>query len=208
MRIILACEESQVVTKEFRKIGHEAFSCDVKDCSGGHPEWHLKGSIFDYLDDNWDMLIGFPPCTFLSSVQTHFCRKDPVRVLKRIQAADFFMKLYTSKIDKICIENPTGVMTHIFREADQIIHPYYFGAENHKRTGLWLKNLPKLVHSKTDNLFGEKTHQKPTDLFSSYINKEGKVKNIRSTTRHFISDEERSKLSPFIAQQMAIQWGG
>jgi len=156
MRILVACEESQRVTIELRKLGHEAFSCDIKECSGGHPNWHIQGDVIQQLNKNWDMLIGFPPCTFLSSVQTHLCRNNTDRVLKRIEAAQFFMTLMNCNIPKIAIENPAGVMTHIYRKADQVIQPYFFGDPEVKRTCLWLKNLPKLQHFKNDDLFEKK----------------------------------------------------
>jgi hypothetical protein len=207
LKVLVACEESQTACIAFRERGHEAFSCDILPCSGGHPEWHIQGDVLTYLDEGWDMMIGFPPCTYLSSVQTFLCRKDAYRVIKRIYAAEFFMQLYNAKINKICIENPTGVMAHIFRPSDQIIHPFYFGDDKFKRTCLWLKNLPVLQHSQELTLFSEKTHSKPKEPTKSYIQKStGRKKYIRDINTPFLDSIIRSKLSPFIAKAMAEQW--
>jgi hypothetical protein len=222
MRILVACEESQEVCKAFRARGHEAYSCDIQRCSGGKPEWHiiedvtrvLSGGYWDtqlgfrvYIE-SWDMLIGFPPCTYLSSVQTFLCRKDSTRVLKRVEAAKFFMTLWSSPIDKIAIENPTGVMSHIFRQPDQIVHPYYFGDSVMKRTCLWLKNLPKLFHTDETDLFEVVTHGIVPPPEKTWIQKStGKIKYQRQVNRPFLSGKERSVLSPFLARAMAEQWG-
>lgn len=150
------------------------------------------------------MLIAFPPCTYLSSVQTHLCRSDSQRVLKRIEAAHFFMKLMNANIKNIAIENPAGVIKHIFRDPDQTIQPYYFGDPQMKRTCLWLKNLPKLFHTKESDLFKEKTHiNKPEPSFT-WINKEGKTKSEYFT--YSKNAKQRSKTFPGIATAMAEQW--
>ena len=206
--ILVDCEESQEVTKVFRNLGFNAFSCDTEECSGGYPEWHLKMDIFEAIKlRKWNMLIGFPPCTYLSSVQTFLCRKDELRVIKRIEAADFFMKLWTADIEFICLENPTGVMTHIFRPADQVIHPYFFGGDSMKRTCLWLKNLPKLKHYTVTDLFNTQTHGKVKPPVKTWIQKSsGKIKYQRDVNTPFLSSKERSKLSVYIAKSMAEQW--
>lgn len=205
LEILIGCEESQAVTKEFRKLGHNAYSCDLQDCSGGHPEWHFKQDIFKVIKSNkWDVMIAFPPCTYLSSVQTHLCRKDKSRVLKRIQAANFFMELMNVDINYIALENPAGVMKHIYRNPDQTIQPYFFGDSHVKRTCLWLKNLPKLIHSNSTTLFGERTHvDKPNPSFT-WINKEGKVKSEYYT--YCKNAKTKSKTFPGIAKAMAEQW--
>lgn len=221
MKVLIACEESQAVCKAFRSLGHEAYSCDIQECSGGFPEWHIVGDALNIMNagfitlqcglkiyiDKWDMLIAFPPCTYLSSVQTFRCRKDPLRVLKRIEGARFFMELYNSSIPLVAVENPTGVMSHIFREPDQIIHPFYFGAEVMKRTGLWLKGLPKLVH-KPGNMFEPSEYGIVPHPVKTWTQKTtGKIKYQRQVNAPFLSGKERSKLSPFIANAMAEQWG-
>jgi hypothetical protein len=154
------------------------------------------------------MMLAFPPCTYLSSVQTFLCRKDSLRVMDRIDAAEFFMVLFNAPVTKICVENPTGMMTHIFRPPNQVIHPFYFGGDNFKRTCLWLKNLPVLLHSLDVNLFNDKTHKLPKDYKYSYVQKStGKIKYMRDVNTPFLNSKERSKLSPFIAKAMAEQWG-
>ena len=140
MRILVACEESQAVTIELRKLGHEAFSCDLLPCSGGYPQWHIQGSALEQFDKGWDMMIAFPPCTDLAvSGAAHFAKKQADG---RQQASiDFFMKFVNAPIDKICIENPIGIMSRIYRKPDQIIQPWQFGDKAQKSTCLWLKNL-------------------------------------------------------------------
>lgn len=214
MRILVACEESQAVTIELRKLGHEAFSCDIQECSGGHPEWHIKGDVIEQLDNGWDMMIAFPPCTHLAlSGSMHFeqKRKDG----RQQEAIDFFLKIANAPIEKIAIENPMGIMGKIYRPFDQVIHPYYFGDGFQKTTCLWLKNLPKLYHNDKVNLFdNEITHVEPEERFYWTDKKTGKIKSqpmwyyqalLKAKTK-----EERSKLRsktfPGIAKAMANQW--
>ena len=144
MKILVACEESQVVTKEFRALGHEAYSCDILSCSGGHPEWHIEGDVLIELKKNWDMVLAFPPCTHLAvSGAAHFAAKRADG--RQQQGIDFFMEF--TKLDhipKVMIENPIGIMSKIYRKPDQIIQPYEFGEDASKRTCLWLKGLPLL----------------------------------------------------------------
>jgi len=209
INILIGCEESQTVCIAFRKRGFNAFSCDIQDCSGSHPEWHLQMDVFEAIElKKWDCMIAFPECTYLSSVQTFICRKDPIRVLKRIKASEFFMRLYISNIRHIALENPTGVISHIYRPSDQVVHPFYFGGSDFKRTCLWLKNLPLLLHSSDNNLFSDLTHQTPTPPLKTWIQKStGKVKNMRTVSELGLSSKERSKLNPFLASAMAQQWG-
>ena len=152
MRVLLACEESQAVCKEFRKLGHEAYSCDIQECSGGYQEWHFKQDIFEAIEMGWDIMIAFPPCTHLAvSGAAHFekKRKDG----RQQEGIDFFMKIVNAPIERIAIENPVGIMSKIYRKPDQVIQPYYFGDEAQKTTCLWLKNLPPLYHNAKPNLF-------------------------------------------------------
>ncbi len=195
MRILLACEESQAVTIEMRKLGFDAWSCDVQDCSGGHPEWHIKGDVLNILNDGWDMMIAFPPCTHLAvSGAAYFKQKQESGVQQ--EAIDFFLKLANADIKHIAIENPVGIMSKHFRKPDQIIHPYYFGDEARKKTCLWLKNLPPLKHVKEPNLFeSEVTHVS-----------QGKIVNGYPAWMFNNDKKHRSKTFPGIAKAMAMQW--
>jgi hypothetical protein len=178
MKVLVACEESQRVCTAFRERGHEAYSCDILECSGGHPEWHIQGDVLPIINGNcefetadgqrhridgkWDLLIAHPPCTYLSNVATRqyslkCCTAEKViaRWEERARAAVFFMQFALADCDRIAVENPVGFMNSSYRKPDQIIHPYFFAesecdAENYhkKRTCLWLKGLPQLERSK------------------------------------------------------------
>lgn len=146
MKILVACEESQVVTKAFRELGHEAFSCDIIDTSGNNPEWHLKEDVIPLLNAEWDMILAFPPCTHLaSSGAAWFAQKRADG--RQQQGIDFFMKFTELKCPLVAIENPIGIMSTQYRKPDQIIHPYMFGHMEQKSTCLWLKGLPKLTET-------------------------------------------------------------
>ena len=145
MRILVACEESQAVTKELRKLGHEAFSCDLFPCSGGHPEWHYQQDVFEVINKGWDMMIAFPPCTYLTVSGLHWNKKRPERAAKTEDALDFVKKLMNAPIEFIALENPVGCISSRIRKPDQTINPYQFGEDASKRTCLWLKGLPNLV---------------------------------------------------------------
>ena len=173
MRVLVACEESQTVCKAFRERGHESYSCDIMNCSGGHNEWHIMQDVIPLLngncefetidgikhkiDDKWDMIIAHPPCTYLCMSSQKHCnvkvygQKAVERIAKRDEAVNFFMKFVNADCDKIAIENPVGVMTRYYRKPDQYIQPLQFGHPTTKRTGLWLKNLPKLTPTKIVN---------------------------------------------------------
>lgn len=155
MRVLIACEESQAVTIAFRKRGHEAFSCDLQDCSGGHPEWHFKCDVFEIIDLGWDLMIAHPPCTHLAvSGAAWFEQK---RKDGRQQAAiELFKRFTRTNIPKWCIENPVGIMSKKYRKPDQIIQPYYFGDEAQKTTCLWLHNLPPCFIQKSRICFARK----------------------------------------------------
>ena len=211
MKILVGCEESQAVTKAFRLLGHEAFSCDLLPCSGGHPEWHFQKDIFEVINMGWDMGIFFPPCTHLAvSGAAWFEQKK--KDGRQQQGIDFFLQIVNAPIHKIAIENPIGIMSKIYRKPDQIIHPYYFGDDTSKATCLWLKNLPKLIYTKEVDLFNsEVTMVEP--YFTTFTNKDGKSKRYsRSADKWYRSAEERSKerskTFPGIAKAMAEQWGG
>lgn len=152
MKILVACEESQAVTIELRKLGHDAYSCDLQECSGGHPEWHIKGDVLNVLNNGWDMMIAHPTCTYLTnSCVCWLYNKDGSKNIERWQnlkeAAIFFKKLLYAPIPLIAIENPIPhkyAVELIGRKYDQVIQPYQFGHPESKATCLWLKGLPKL----------------------------------------------------------------
>jgi hypothetical protein len=148
MKVLLACEESQAVCKEFRKLGHEAFSCDILPTSGDNPEWHIQEDLMKIMNSGeWDLMVAFPPCTHLAvSGAKHFKQKQEDGRQKG--GIDFFMSVANAPIEFIAIENPVGIMSKIYRKPDQIIHPYYFGDPYSKKTCLWLKNLEPLKHYK------------------------------------------------------------
>jgi len=206
-KVLIACEESQAVTIEFRGLGIEAYSCDTEDCSGGHPEWHIKKDVRLILNDGWDMMVCFPPCTYLSSVANRWYNVEKYgdaareRKLKRAQAFKFVMDLWNAPIKFIAIENPVGYLNSHFRKRDQIIHPWYFGDGELKRTCLWLKNLPPLKYDKSK-------YEEPKP---KYYLKSGKKKGqaVHFTESHgFSKDREkiRSRTFPGIAKAMAEQW--
>jgi len=213
MKVLIACEESQAVCIEFRKLGHEAYSCDIEPCSGGHPEWHLQQDVTGLLKEKWDMIIAFPTCTYLTNAGTrHFSRrinpehKVVAREKLREEAFDFFMLFANANCDKIAIENPVGWVNSHFRKPDQIIHPYYFGDNAKKRTCLWLKGLPKLTP--TDML----PVPEPEYICQGELSKGKKIgwcEGIKGTTGGQKGREKaRSKTSPGIAKAMANQYGG
>lgn len=172
--VLVACEESQAVTKELRMLGHNAFSCDLLPCSGGHPEWHFHQDVFKVIKNkggkvqngasisipNWDVMIAHPPCTFLavSGARWYYHPDDnqlpfaqrrphprfPNRANDREEALQFFIKLLEAPIDKIAVENPVGIVSTRYKKPDQTVHPWMFGDEASKATCLWLKNLPLL----------------------------------------------------------------
>lgn len=205
MRVLVACEESQAVCKAFRSKGHEAYSCDILDCSGGHPEWHIKGDVIPCLNENWDMIIAFPPCTYLTVTGNKWFNVDKYgdkaikRMKDRNRAAEFFMKFANANCEKIAIENPIGYMSSYYRKPDQIIQPYFFGDKARKATCLWLKGLPCLIPT---NIV------EPTII--KYKNGKGTDTPWHMETMKLPPNERakmRSKTFPGIAQAMAEQWG-
>lgn len=224
MKVLVACEESQTVCKAFRELGHEAYSADIQECSGGHPEWHIHGDVLPLIngkckfetldgklheiDGQWDLLIAHPPCTYLTTAATQ-CHSTKVytkeqiadRTMKRIDAMYFFMKFVNADCDRVAIENPTGVMNTCYRKPDQTIQPYYFAESIHdtmnyatKRTGLWLKGLPELQY--------DCTLPNPMDTAPRWAN--GKKKNWTENNHGGVN---RSKTFPNIGRAMAEQWG-
>lgn len=207
MRVLVACEESQEVCKAFRALGHEAYSCDIEPCSGGHPEWHIQDDAKRIIDgykhgygcpffvtndgkthdmpERWDMILAFPPCTHLAVSGARWFeqkRKDG-----RQQAAiDFFMRFVNADCDYIAIENPVGIMSTYYRKPDQIIQPWMFGHGETKATCLWLKGLPPL---------------EPTDIV------DGREQRVWKMPPSADRAKLRSKTFPGIAKAMAEQWG-
>jgi len=216
MKILIACEESQAVCKEMRKLGHKAFSCDLEPCSGGHPEWHIQGdALKEAYSGRYDMMIAHPPCTFLSVSGARWMYHNddkrlpyaerrphpnhPNRRHQQEEGLEFVQKLMDAPIEKIAIENPVSVISTRIGKPDQIIEPFQFGDPHNKKTCLWLKNLPLLV---------------PTDIVEPeyVIGKDGK----KYSMIHYMSkghskehrQKMRSKTFPGIAKAFAKQWGG
>ena len=164
MKVLVACEESQEVCKAFRSLGHEAYSCDIQEPSGGHPEWHIlgdalkaiNGGIITTMDGvkhdvgKWDLLIAHPPCTHLSVSGARWFAEGKKPLSLRYEAAAFFMRFVEGDVPKIAVENPVSVMSTLYRKADQVIHPWQFGHPEEKSTCLWLKGLPML--EETENV--------------------------------------------------------
>lgn len=224
MKVLIACEESQEVCKAFRSRGHEAYSCDVQEPSGGHPEWHILGDALEALNGEkivtmdgiehnvgkWDLLIAHPPCTFLTVSGNRWFNVDRYgdkaveRLKARKEAVEFFMAFIQADIPRVCVENPVGYMSTHYRKPDCIVQPYQFGHHARKSTCLWLKGLPKLI---------------PTDIVDpGEIDKNG---FSRGASLDYATDENgkilrwndprtakaRSKTYPGIAKAMAEQWG-
>lgn len=207
MLVLVACEESQTITKAFRELGIEAYSCDLLPCSGGHPEWHFQQDIFEAIKlKQWDLMVAHPPCTFLSvSGAKHLYNKDgsinQERAANRDEALDFVRKLMDCPIPRIAIENPVSVISSKIRKPDQIVQPYMFGDEATKTTCLWLKNLPKLQPTKIVGK-GErvvfKSGKSHPAWYAEALDK-AKTPAERRTLR--------SKTFEGIAKAIAYQWG-
>lgn len=219
MKVLVACEESQRVCIEFRKLGHEAYSCDIIDCSGGHPEWHIKQDVIPILNGNckfqtvdggwhsvegkWDLIIAHPPCTYLTNagaVRMRVAGKIvPERYALAMEAKDFFLKFLNADCDRIAVENPTPMGIVGLPKYQQAIQPWQFGHPYTKRTCLWLIGLPELVPTKII-----------TEGVTPYVN--GGCKDANGNYRRFQGRKERdpktrSKTFPGIAKAMAEQWG-
>jgi len=202
MKVLVACEESQTVCKAFRERGHEAYSCDIIDCSGGHPEWHIKDDVLKHLDDGWDLMIGHPPCTYISYAGTAWWNK-PGRIQKRLEALDFFRQLWEAPIEKICLENPKSCASPVIAKYSQQIQPFYFGDNDYKTTWLWLKNLPLLVYYSPTPMFNDGDRLPPPTPY--YIESSGKKRHFTDAVSRDAG--KRSVTFPGIAKAMATQWG-
>ena len=195
MKILVACEESQAVTIELRELGHEAYSCDIEPCSGGHPEWHLQSDALELLKIKWDMIIAFPPCTYLSNAGAKHLFKgkqlNEERYKKGLEAKEFFLTFYNANCPKIAIENPISSKIYEMPIHTQEIQPYMFGHAVQKKTRLWLKGLPKLT---------------PTEIVDPKV-------NCHEAGTWFMKggkdrQKNRSKTFSGIAKAIAEQWGG
>jgi hypothetical protein len=182
VRVLVACEESQVVTIAFRALGIEAYSCDIEPCSGGYPEWHYEEDVAPLLTCKWSLVIAFPPCTDLASSGARYFkqkRKDG----RQQRSIDFFMQF--TKLKKYAIENPIGIMSNLYRKPDQIIQPWQYGHGETKATCLWLRGLPRL---------------EPTKIVQGRLNCIAMMPGYKDRSRR------RSKTYTGIAEAMAVQW--
>ena len=228
MKVLVACEESQTVCKAFRKRGHEAYSCDIIDCSGGHPEWHIQGDVLNVLNPNeligvnefgivfetmdglihdvekWDLIIAHPPCQFLTNTGNPYLNvekwgeKAIQRAKDREKAFEFFMQFANADCEKICIENPIGYPNTHYRKPNQIIQPWQFGHPFTKATCLWLKGLEPLKPFVT-----EKPQNCKSYAYETMIDERGKTISWNSE----LSRKLRSKTFEGVALAMAEQWG-
>jgi len=223
MKVLIACEETQAVCKEFRKRGHHAFSCDLVPCRfTDHPEWHVMCDVLEIIDGytnfytqdgeihdevsagTWDLIIAHPPCTFLTCTGNRWFKEEygmkaSIRKESRKAAIDFFMEFTKVNCKAMAIENPVGCMSTHYRKPDQIIQPYQFGDPYRKTTCLWLKNLPKL----------EPTKIVEPEIYY-YEAKNGRIKSDskwRMKVKEWNRSEIRSRTFPGIAKAMAEQWG-
>lgn len=219
MNVFLACEESQAVCEEFRKLGHNAFSCDIIECSGGHPEWHIMGDALALIDGHcefktmdgewheikgkWDMIIAFPPCTYLSNAGA--CRLYPKkgqldedRFKKGLEAKEFFLKFLNADCQRIAVENPVSSKVFEMPRHSQEIQPYMFGHPYTKKTRLWLRGLPNLVATDVVDVIAPYC---PAGTGRKNRNKYGAAKRGEDA-------KNRAKTFPGIAKAMAEQWGG
>ena len=223
MKVLIACEESQRITIEMRKLGNECYSCDIEKPSGGHLEWHINQDVLPLLDGDcefttmdgvshkikgeWDLIIAHPPCTYLTVSGNRWFNiekygdKARERMHLREEAYDFFMKFVNAKCARIAIENPVGYMNTHYRKPDQTIQPYQFGDPERKTTCLWLKNLPKLVPTNivNPNITNSTTGRSGYSSWHMDMQYIGKSKKERS--------KMRSKTFPGIAKAIAEQWG-
>ena len=206
MKVLIACEESQTVCKAFRERGHEAYSCDIQEQSGGHPEWHIKGDALKAIESQqWDLIIAHPPCTYLTVTGNRwynverYGEKAIQRYRDREEAMEFFMAIAEADCEHIAIENPIGIMSSRWRKSDQIIEPWQFGDPYEKKTCLWLKGLPKLIPTNIVEVPSRKTFASGKSMPAWYADAWRLPKAERAKIR--------SKTFPGIAKAMAEQWG-
>lgn len=217
MKVLIACEESQRVCSAFRELGHEAYSCDILAPSGNHPEWHIQQDVIpllhnppyqfttldgiSHLVDKWDLIIAHPPCTYLTVTGNRWFNiekygdKARERIQLREEAKKFFMEFINADCKYIAVENPVGIMSTTYRKPDQYIQPWWFGDPYEKKTGLWLKNLPKLEPTNP-------VQPEPRQQLKSGKSMPTWYSNAPKKDRERI----RSQTFPGFAQAMAIQW--
>ncbi|RGU91717.1 DNA cytosine methyltransferase [Clostridium sp. AF15-17LB] len=203
MKVLVACEESQAVTIELRKLGHEAYSNDIEQCSGGHPEWHLQADALELLKMRWDMIIAFPPCTYLSNAGA--CRLyprkgeiDQERYQKGMEAKSFFLKFLNADCKRIAVENPVSSRVFEMPEHSQEVQPWMFGHPYTKKTRLWLRGLPPLLPTSIVNPIGPYI---PSGTSRKDRSKYGAAKRGEDA-------KNRAKTFPGLARAMAEQWAG
>ena len=206
MNVLIACEESQAVCKAFRERGHNAFSCDLKPCTGGHPEWHIQGDVLPLLDKKWDLIIAHPPCTYMSKAGARWMYPtagniSQERLAKAMEAKEFFLKILNADCDRIAIENPRPLKVVGLPKPSQVIQPYQFGHPYSKATCLWLKGLPPL--EPTEVL----TEYKPYCPSNTGGVTRGQSYNKGGAIRATDDCVNRSKTFEGIAKAMAEQWG-
>ncbi len=218
MNVLIACEESQAVCKAFREQGHRAFSCDLQECSGGHPEWHVRGDATELINGDccfitedgtqhhqrgeWDLLIAHPPCTYMSNAGARWMypkagQLDPNRLAKAMEAKEFFLKFLNARCPRIAVENPQPLSVVGLPIHDDVVQPYHHGDPFSKKTLLWLKNLPPLT---------------PTNVLTEYrpflpSNTSGFRRGQKSSRGIAKNAKESAKTFPGIARAMAEQWG-
>lgn len=204
MRVLVACEESQRVCTAFRELGHEAYSCDLLPCSGGHPEWHIQGDALELIKIKWDLVIAHPPCTYLSNAGARWLfaggKLNQERYRKGLSAKAFFISFLHANCDRIAVENPIPSSVYELPPCTQIIQPYEYGHSWSKKTCLWLKGLPPLRPTEIV------TEHKPFISSGSYTKTHDP--KYKGASRKGGSAQSRSKTFPGIASAMAEQWGG
>lgn len=217
MKVLIACEESQITTKSFRKLGHEAYSCDLLPCSGGKPEWHYQCDVFEIINKDWDLMIAHPPCTYLANSAVQWLShpedkelpfekrrphpKYPNRRKDMLESLEFVKSLFNSNIKKVAIENPIGLLSSRWKKPDQIIQPYMFGDEATKSTCLWLKNLPLLKPTKIVGKGERVVYSSGKSHPKWYADA---IKNAKTKEERQII---RSKTFKGMANAFANQWG-
>lgn len=203
IKVLIACEESQEVCKAFRARGFEAYSCDLLPCSGGHPEWHIRGDVTEILKQQWYLIIAFPPCTDLTAAGAPSWKAKQADGRQQ-KSIDFVLQIYNTDCQFIAIENPTGKLNTSWRKPDQIINPFQFGDPYKKRTCLWLKGLPELVPTK---IVSPEFHYTSNSTRGGLLKNGTRKKSELPIRKAWDNSKERSKSFPGISKAMAQQWG-